>query len=238
MGEGTWHCVLSPKPCWPSADVPGRCPGSEPPWGYRGSPGTRAGSTQPIPLAWAQAEPASPSLGDQSWDQPLVSPWRGAGVHSCPGTGQSMAPIPGGTEKVLGLQWPELIALRNCLICSTVLPKQPLRAFLRPGGHHGGEDGHVGLPVPAGRRGVGGPREPGCLLRPTPAGCREGGCYAGCEPAWAGGCCGQWEPCLRGEWGDSAGGQGCPQCRPLCCWQPRPALGQRLARGLPRGCPC
>lgn len=68
----------------------------------------------------------SPSLGDQSWDQPLVSPWRGTGVHSCPGAGQSMAPDPGGTEKVLGLQWPELIALRNCLNCSPVLPKQPL----------------------------------------------------------------------------------------------------------------
>lgn len=98
--------------------------------------------------------------------------------------------------------------------------------------------GMWGYPSLRGEGVSGVPVSPGdCSVLPQ-LGVERGWCYAGCEPAWAGGCHGQWEPCLRGEWGDSAGGQGCPQCRPLCCWQPRPALGQRLARGLPGGCPC
>lgn len=46
-----------------SAGVPGRCPGFEPLWGCRGSPGTWAASAQLHPPAWAWAAPASPSMG-------------------------------------------------------------------------------------------------------------------------------------------------------------------------------
>lgn len=89
MGEDTWHCALSPKPRWPSADVPGRCPGSEPPWGYRGSPGTQAGSVQPIPPAWAQAEPAFPLPGG-----PILGPATGV-------------PLEGYRGSLLSWRWPE-----------------------------------------------------------------------------------------------------------------------------------